>query len=126
MAKTMKDYVDAANETVQKIDVAEAQRLIAEENAQLIDVRTDGEVAKSGKAKGAVNIPRGLLEFMADPTLESQNAALKQSRPLITYCAAGGRAALAGKTLQEMGYGPVYNVGGFKGWVEAGGETEDA
>jgi rhodanese-related sulfurtransferase len=49
---------------------------------------------------------------------------LARDKVVILYCASGGRSALAGKLLQDMGYSHVYNVGGFKDWVDAGGETE--
>ena len=121
---TMKDMMDAANAAVPKISAAEAQRLAAEENALILDVREAAEVAASGKAKGALNVPRGMLEFKADPQAPSHDPAFDKDRPIAIYCAAGGRAALAGKTLKEMGYEKVYNLGGFKDWAENGGETE--
>jgi rhodanese-related sulfurtransferase len=43
---------------------------------------------------------------------------------VVAYCASGGRSALVGKTLKDMGYAKVLNLGGFKGWVDAGGEVE--
>ena len=49
------------------------------------------------------------------------NPAFKTDRPVILYCASGGRTALSGKLLQEMGYTHVYNMGGFKDWAEVGG-----
>jgi rhodanese-related sulfurtransferase len=47
-----------------------------------------------------------------------------RAKTVIAYCASGGRSALVGKTLKEMGYSNVRNLGGFKGWLEAGGEVE--
>ncbi|MBV1795865.1 rhodanese-like domain-containing protein [Siccirubricoccus sp. G192] len=65
----------------------------------------------------------GCWEFRADPTSPDRNPAF--TRPtVITYCASGGRAALAGKLLQDLGYADVRNLGGFKDWVEAGGAVE--
>ncbi|MEX6506154.1 rhodanese-like domain-containing protein [Jiella sp. M17.18] len=121
---SMKDMMDAANAAVPKISAEEAQRLAAEENALILDVREPAEVAATGKAKGALNVPRGMLEFKADPGAASADPAFARDRPVVIYCAAGARAALAGKTLREMGYEKVYNLGGFKDWAEAGGETE--
>ena len=77
-----------------------------------------------GKAKGAVTIPRGSLESRACPTSATYVAALRQDKPVILYCAGGNRAALAGKTLLELGYTDVRNLGGFRDWVAAGGEVE--
>jgi rhodanese-related sulfurtransferase len=65
-----------------------------------------------------------LLEFRADPESPLHDAAFDRGKTIILYCASGGRAALAGKTLKDMGYTDVRNLGGFKDWVEAGGEVE--
>jgi rhodanese-related sulfurtransferase len=51
---------------------------------------------------------------------------LGRRRPSSLYCASGRRSALAGKTLQELGYKSVYNAGAFKDLAEAGLETEPA
>ena len=124
MPATYKDLLTAANAVVPKVTAAEAARLVEQEGGVLVDVRDGTEVLASGKAKGAVAIPRGSLESRADPESASYNPALRKDHPVILYCAAGGRAALAGKTLREMGYSDVRNLGGFKDWVSAGGEVE--
>ena len=69
-------------------------------------------------------IPRGLVEFRADPASALHDAAFDRAKTVIAYCASGGRSALVGKTLKEMGYENVRNLGGFKGWLDAGGEVE--
>jgi rhodanese-related sulfurtransferase len=74
--------------------------------------------------KGALAVSRGLLEFKADPDLPTHDPALRKDRPVILYCGSGGRAALAGKTLLDMGFKDVYNVGGFKDLLAAGWEVE--
>jgi rhodanese-related sulfurtransferase len=124
MAITYKDMVDAANKLVPAISAADAADLVKSANALIVDVRDGTEVAATGKIKGAVAIPRGSLESRADPTSGTYNAALSYDRPIILHCAGGGRAALAGKTLIDMGYKNVRNLGGFKDWVAAGGEVE--
>ena len=82
------------------------------------------EVEKSGKIAGAVNVSRGLLEFFADPDSPSHNKNFAKDKNVIVYCGAGGRAALSGKVLKDMGYERVYNLGGFKDWAESGGAVE--
>ena len=67
---------------------------------------------------------RGLIEFKADSAMPSHDPAFQKDRTVIVYCASGGRSALAGKTLKDMGFTDVRNLGGFKGWVDAGGEVE--
>ena len=107
-----------------KISPAEAKALVGRPDVLFVDVRDGTEVLASGKVKGAVHAQRGLIEFKADPDMPSHDKAFDRSKTIITYCASGGRSALAGKTLKDMGYDNVLNLGGFAGWVEAGGEVE--
>jgi rhodanese-related sulfurtransferase len=65
-----------------------------------------------------------LLEFRADPESPMHDPNFDRAKTLIVYCASGGRSALSGKTLKDMGYGQVFNLGGFKDWVESGGAVE--
>lgn len=120
----VKDMLAAANAVVPKISPQEARTLMAERNALVVDVRDGVEVEASGKAKGALHVSRGLLEFRADPQSPSHDKAFSPDRPVILYCASGGRAALAGKVLKDFGYGEVYSMGGFKDWTDSGGEVE--
>jgi len=124
MAITYKDMVAAANAVVPAISATDAAKLVDTGGAVLVDVRDGTELQASGKAKGALAIPRGSLESRADPESPNHNPALRKDRAVILYCAGGGRAALAGKTLHEMGYTDVRNLGGFKDWVAGGGAVE--
>jgi rhodanese-related sulfurtransferase len=117
--------LEAANAAVPKITPAQAREMI-EKGALVLDVRDAPEVEKSGKIEGAVNVSRGMLEFRADPDSPYHDKAFAKDKTVILYCASGGRSALAGKLLQDMGYGHVYNVGGFKDWADAGGAVEKA
>ena len=123
MPKTVKDMMEAANASVPRIGIDEAQRLIAE-GALVVDVRDAPEVEVSGKVAGARHVSRGMLEFRADPETPYHDPDFRKDRPVILYCASGGRSALAGKVLQDMGYEQVFNLGPFKGWAEAGGAVE--
>jgi rhodanese-related sulfurtransferase len=123
MPTTAKQLVDAANAAVPKISGQEAQEMVAK-GAVLVDIRDSAELAATGKAAGAVHIPRGSLEFKADLSSPTAEKALAFDKPVILHCASGGRAALAGKLLKDMGYEKVYNLGGFKDWVEAGGKVD--
>jgi rhodanese-related sulfurtransferase len=116
MARSVKQLVEAANAVVPRITIAEAQELIAEGNALVVDVRDLPEVQQSGKVAGAVHVPRGMLEFRADPEAPSHNPHFGKDKTVIVYCGSGGRSALAGQVLKEMGYGEVYNLGAFKDW----------
>jgi rhodanese-related sulfurtransferase len=125
MPATYKDLIAAADAVVPRISPAQAKEMVAN-GATILDVRDGTEVAQTGKLKGAVHIARGSLEGRADPTAPSYNAALKPDQPVILHCAGGGRAALAGKTLHDMGYAKVFNGGGFKDLAAAGIEVEKA
>ena len=123
MPTSVKQMLDAANAAVPKVSPAEARDLMAK-GALVVDVRDGTEVAQSGKVKGAVHVARGMLEFRADPDSPYHDKNFDRAKPVIVYCASGGRSALSGKTLKEMGYDKVYNLGGFKDWTESGGEVE--
>ena len=125
MAVSVKQMLEAANAAVPKITPAQAREMIGK-GALVLDVRDAPEIEKSGKISGALNVSRGMLEFRADPDSPYHDKALAKDKVVILYCASGGRSALAGKLLQDMGYSHVYNVGGFKDWVDSGGATEKA
>ena len=124
MPISVKQMLEAANAAVAKITPAEAKEMINKGNVLVLDVRDAPEVEKSGKVQGALNVSRGMLEFRADPDSPYHDKAFAKDKPVILYCASGGRSALAGKLLKDMGYSQVYNVGGFKDWVDAGGVVE--
>jgi rhodanese-related sulfurtransferase len=120
----VKRMMEAANGAVPKITATEAREKIAKGNTLLLDVRDGTEVQASGKAAGALHISRGLLEFRADPDAPTHDKNFAKDKTILIYCASGGRAALAGKLLKDMGYQEVYNIGGFKDWAESGGAVE--
>ncbi len=124
MATSVKQMMEAANAAVPKITPAQAKELIAKGNTLVVDVRDVPEVQASGKVAGAVHIPRGMLEFRADPDLPSHDKNFSKDKTVILYCGSGGRAALAGKMLKELGYDQVFNLGGFKDWADSGGAVE--
>jgi rhodanese-related sulfurtransferase len=126
MATSVKAMMEAANAAVPRITSAQATEMVEKNGAVMLDVRDAMEVAQSGKAAGAVHIPRGLLEFKADPESPAHDKSLDRSKPVILYCASGGRSALAGKTLKDLGYEKVYNLGAFKDWAESGGKIDKA
>ena len=123
---TLQEMLSSANDEVPKVTAEEAHELISGRDALLVDVRDAPELAGQGKLRGAVNVSRGMLEFRADPSGTYHNPEFQRERPVILYCASGGRSALAGKTLREMGYGEVYNLGGFGDAATAGFPTEPA
>ncbi|MBM3606176.1 MAG: rhodanese-like domain-containing protein [Alphaproteobacteria bacterium] len=117
MARTAAEMVAEAKAKVQAIAPEDVSNL---DNVLIVDVRDAPEVAASGKVPGAVHVPRGMLEFRADPSSPYHDTNFDPARTVVLYCASGGRAALAGVVLQELGYTDVRNMGGFKDWAEKG------
>lgn len=124
MPISVKDMLAAARAAVPTISPKDAGDLIASGNALVVDVRDGTEVAASGKVKGALHVSRGLIEFKADRESPLYDPAFGRAATIIVYCASGGRSALAGKTLKDMGYADVRNLGGFQDWTAAGGAVE--
>ena len=125
MATSVKQMLEAANAAVPKVTPAQAREMIAKGNTLVVDVRDAPEVEKSGKVAGAVHVPRGMLEFRADPESPYHDQNFAPDKAVIVYCASGGRAALSGQALKELGYGEVYNLGGIGDWVESGGAIDE-
>lgn len=95
--------------------------MIGREGVLFVDVRESGELGASGKIRGAIHVPRGLLEFQADPESPSHKPELATADRLVLYCGSGARSALAAKTLQDMGIRIVSHVpGGFPALKAAG------
>lgn len=124
MPTSLKQMMEAANAAIPRVTPAVAGDMIAKGDVLVVDVRDPAEVEKSGKIAGAVNVPRGMLEFRADPESPYHDKNFDKAKTVIVYCASGGRSALSGKTLRELGYATVYNLGAFKDWAEIGGAVE--
>mgnify|MGYP000023421489 CR=1 FL=1 len=126
MAASVKELMQAANSAVQRIAPGDAMEMIKSGNAVVVDVRDSAEVEATGKVPGALTISRGMIEFKADAETPYHEPKLQKDKPVILYCASGGRSALAGKTLKDFGYEKVFNLGAFKDWAEAGLPVEPA
>ena len=120
--RTAADLVSEARARI--VEATPEQARDALPGSIVIDVREPAEYA-SGHIEGAVNIPRGVLEFevaahpafgnVTDPALADRTA------PILLYCRSGGRAALAARALDAMGFTRVRSVeGGIQAWIEAG------
>ena len=126
MSMSVKQFLDAAKSVVAAITPAQAREFMKSGDAVIVDVRDAPEVEQSGKIAGAINVSRGMLEFRADPESPYHDDHFSKDRTVILYCASGGRSALGGKALMDMGYRRVFNLGAFKGWAESGGPVEHA
>ncbi len=120
MSKTLMDFVAAARDRVTHISADQLLDMRDQRGELLIvDVREESEFA-AGHIPGARLVPRGILEGAADPTYPKRDPVLckARQRPVVVYCASGGRSAMAADTLQQMGFGEVYNLaGGFENWA---------
>ena len=121
MPLTVQDLVATARAAITEID---AERLLQLQStgAPVIDVREPAEYA-AGHVPGAVNIPRGVLEFEVDghPAVNGiKDPALgHRELPIVVYCRSGGRSALAAEALQRLGFvEPLSLAGGFNGWAQ--------
>lgn len=121
MTTGIKELLADANATVPRIDPAQARELMADGGTLVIDVRDAPEVEKTGMIVGAINVSRGMLEFRADPLSPYHDRVFDKTKTVILYCASGGRSALGGKALKDLGYSNVLNLGAFKDWTESGG-----
>ena len=84
---------------------------------------TEHETAKHSNEKVKAKL-KAHIEFLADDTHPLHNSALKKNADIVLVCGAGGQAALSGKTLNDMGFQNVSNVGGFSAWKDAGGPVD--
>ena len=124
MIMTLKKMMETANAAAPRITPADARELMSRNDVLVVDVRDAPEVEKTGKVAGAINVSRGMLEFRAAPESPYHDQRFDRTKPVILYCASGGRSALAAKVLKDMGFERVYNLGAFKDWAESGGKVE--
>lgn len=119
---TASDLVATARGQVENLTpVAVAAELVGGGEVVLVDVREPGERDECGVIAGAVHVPRGMLEFRADPSSPVHHLELRPDRRVILHCASGGRSALAAVVLKEMGYSDIAHLdGGLNAWREAG------
>ena len=119
MAKTAMEMVLEAKAQVENVSPKQAFEEVNTGKAVLLDVREP--VEWESHIDGAVQVPRGLLEFAADPTSPRHKAELDPASRVIVFCRSGARSSLAAYTLKIMGFEKVANLdGGFIAWKEAG------
>ena len=122
--KTLEALLIEANELVKRLSYDESIELINNTQTVIIDVREESEVYNLGIIKNAIHIPRGLIEFKLLPNSPNNPVLINDDTNILVYCAGGYRSALAAKSLLDLGFKNVYNLGGFQEWVESGGEIQ--
>jgi rhodanese-related sulfurtransferase len=124
--RTASDMVTEAKQRIENLTVDQIAEERADRGVVLVDIRESEEIAQHGRIPGAIHLPRGMLEFYADPTSAYHREQLSPEKRVILHCAAGGRSALAVRTLQEMGYTNVAHLdGGFTAWKQAGEPVDE-
>ena len=120
--KSSQILVEEALKEVKTITPEEALSLSNENKCNLIDIRDGIELQRLGTIENSYHISRGLLEFSLHPQspyVQKEN--LDLNKEIVLFCAAGGRSALAAKTLKEMGYKKVSHIeGGFSSMKNKG------
>ncbi|MCZ6636279.1 MAG: rhodanese-like domain-containing protein [bacterium] len=113
--KSREDLLDEARQNLKEMTVQEVHDYL-EGGADpiLLDIRGLDEWER-GHLKGAVHIPRGILENELEDKLSDK------SKEVIVYCAGGVRSLLGGETMQALGYENVISMdGGYGDWEDAG------
>jgi len=114
------DLVAQAKSEIENLRVNQVKQEMERGAALIIDIRDSVERAQ-GAIPGSEHVTRGMLEFIADPSLPVYKEFFQPDSRIILHCASGGRSALAAKTLKDMGYTNVAHLEtGFRGWAEAG------
>ena len=123
--KGIKELIAEAEAHIETITAEEAISLAGKDDITIIDIRDIRELYREGRIPNSEHAPRGMLEFWFDPDSPYHKEVFATGNRMVLHCAMGWRSALAAKTLQDMGVENVCHIGtGFKGWKEAGGETE--
>ena len=124
LTKDLNTLLKEANDIVKRLSYEESNLLIEKHKTVIIDVREESEVYSQGIIKNAIHIPRGLIEFQLKPDSDKNPVSIDSETNILVYCAGGYRSALAAKSLIDLGFKNVYNLGGFQEWVESGGEIQ--
>ena len=124
LIKTLESLLKEANNEIKRLSYEESLSIINELNTIIIDVREESEVNNSCMIKNAIHIPRGLLEFTLIPNSPNNPVKIDDNTNILVYCAGGYRSALSAKTLKDLGFKNVYNLGGYSEWLDNGGDIQ--
>ncbi len=118
---SLMDFVNAAKAQIDEITPEELEVMLENTGDLLVlDVRESSE-HEQRHIKDAMLVPRGILEAAADKDYPKHQPELvaARSRPVVVYCATGGRSAMAAATLKQMGFGNVVSLaGGITRWQQ--------
>lgn len=112
--------VRLARAVVENLRPAELAAELSDGHVVLVDVREPNEFC-TGTIGGAISVPRGVIEFSADPTGPGHRASLDPQRRVVVFCDTGARSALVVHALYALGYRDVAHLdGGLAAWVGDG------
>ena len=114
--KSSQTLIKEALNQIKTITPEEALKKTNNSECNLIDIRDANELEKEGRIENSIHMSRGLLEFSIHPeSVLVKKEKLDLNKEIVLFCAAGGRSALAAKTLKDMGFEKVSHVdGGFR------------
>jgi rhodanese-related sulfurtransferase len=119
--KSAMELVKKAKQKIENLSPDQVNEQFSTGTVNLIDIRESDEMKLSGRIAGSVHVPRGLLEFYADPSLVYYKPEFDETKKIILYCSTGWRSSLAVAALKKMGYRNVAHLdGGIKAWKDAG------
>ena len=121
------EHTRELSESIENLEVEDLKReLVGDGDPLLVDLREIQELVDSGTIPGSTHVPRGMLEFWADPASPYGRDYFGEHRRTIVFCAGGGRSVYAVKALQDMGFRNVAHLaGGFGSWRDAGEPIHD-
>jgi len=123
LKRGFKAMLAEANAVIETVSVQDLAYHLEDPDVVLVDVRETVEREREGMIPASVHVPRGLLEFQADPESPVHVSEMRPEQRIILYCGTGGRSALAAKTLLDMGYTDVASLaGGYEAWRAAKGQ----
>ena len=126
ITKGFRALVDEAMAQVTTHSVDQVRQRLDDPALQLVDIRDARELEREGTVPGAINAPRGMLEFWVDPDSPYYKPVFgDEDKQYVLFCGAGWRSALAAKALQDMGMTNVAHIdGGFTEWAKQGAPVE--
>ena len=121
------EAVEAAKKQIENLSVDQLKKEIAaNDDLLVVDLRELQERVDLGTIPASVHVPRGMLEFWADPASPYFRDYFREDRRTVVFCAGGGRSALAALALQEMGFADVAHLEpGFGGWQKSEEQIQD-
>lgn len=124
--KNVFGMVEEVKKELENLSLDDLERELTDrDDLLLLDIREIQEYVDLGTIPSAINAPRGMLEFWADPASPYYRDYFTENKRVVLFCAGGGRSAFAAKALKEMGYTDVAHLeAGFNGWAESGREVE--